>query len=63
MTDEEFMKAISAGPGPLVHLSIQKTKRGAAPAALTNEERRREFDAVKVSSLNNPTRWRHLEKK
>lgn len=65
MTDEEFIKAISNGPGPLVHLSIQKVKRGGTPARFTNEDRRREYDAVKAGAPlegNHVYPWPHLER-
>lgn len=65
MTDDDFIRAIQTGPGPLVHLSIQKVKRGGTPARFTNEDRRREYDAVKAAApldSNFVYPWPHLER-
>lgn len=65
LTEEDFIRAISDGPGPLAHLSIQKVKRGGTPARFTNEDRRREYNAIKPSAAldsNFVYPWPHLER-
>lgn len=49
---------------PLAFLSLQQTRRGKAPEAYTNEERRKAYDRVKPVVLDNgrPQRW-HKDQK